>query len=168
MAQAVLASSRRPRARSARRQRGAIFVEAVIVCTMLTILLASAVFFHSLYANAMRATRDARLAAWQPAEEGCPSNFGIGQLFNLIAIDNCYDETCSVGGLDTQSDDGPVWLEMGAKTGEMTRQVTADETIDGRSYTARAHNRVICNERPQNERGDLLSIGEYILDAVIQ
>jgi hypothetical protein len=50
----------------------------------------------------------------------------------------------------------------------MTRQVTADETIDGRSYTARAHNRVICNERPQNERGDLLSIGEYILDAVIQ
>jgi hypothetical protein len=149
-------------------QRGAIFVEAVIVVTMLTILFASAVFFHALYANQIRATRDARLAAWQPAEEGCPSNFGIGQLFNLIAIDDCSDETCSVGGLDTQSDDGPAWLEMGAKTGEMTRTVTADEPIDGRTYSTRAYNRVICNERQQNERGDVLSIGAYILDAVIQ
>lgn len=151
-----------------RRQRGAVFVEAVIVVTMLTILFASAVFFHALYANQIRATRDARLAAWQPAEEGCPSNFGVGQLFNLIAIDSCSDETCSVGGLDTQSDDGPAWLEMGAKTGEMTRTVTADEAIDGRTYSTRAYNRVICNERQQNERGDVLSIGAYILDAVIQ
>jgi hypothetical protein len=156
------------RARSVRRQRGAIFVEAIVVCSMLIIMFASAVFFHSLYANKMRATRDARLAAWQPAEEGCPSTFGVAQLFNLISIDSCNDENCAVGGLDTQSDAAPDWLEIGAKTGEVTRTVTADEVIDGRSYSARAYNRVICNERQQNERGDLASVGEYILDAVIQ
>jgi hypothetical protein len=156
------------RARVARRQRGAIFVEAIIVCLMLIIMFASAVFFHSLYANSMRATREARLAAWQPAEEGCPSGFGVGQLFNLIAIDSCADESCSVGGLSTQSDTAPPWLEIGAKTGEMSRTVTADEVIGGESYSPRAYNRVICNERHQNERGDLLSIGEYLLDAVFQ
>lgn len=158
----------RATARARRRQRGAIFVEAIIVVTMLIILFASAVFFHALYANEMRATREVRLSAWQEAEAGCPSTFGVAQLFNLISVDSCYDESCSVGGLNTQSDTEPNWLEIGAKTGEMTRTVTADETIGGRSFTARAYNRVICNERQQNERGDLASIGEYLLDAVIQ
>jgi hypothetical protein len=151
-----------------RRQRGAIFVEAVIVVTMLTIVFASAVFFHSLYANQIRATRDARLTAWQQAEEGCPTTLGVAQLFNLISVDNCQDESCSVGGLNTASETGPDWLESGAKVGEVTRSVTADERIDARTYSLQAYNRVICNERHQNERGDLLSIGEYILDAVIQ
>jgi hypothetical protein len=50
----------------------------------------------------------------------------------------------------------------------MTRTVTADERIDGQTHSLQAYNRVICNERHQNERGDLLSIGEYILDAVVQ
>lgn len=151
-----------------RRQRGAVFVEALIVSSMLIVLFASGVFFHALYANKLRATRDARLAVWQQAEQGCPSSFGLGQLFNLVAIDSCNDESCSVGGLSTQSDTGPDWLDLGAKTSELSRTVTADESIGGRSFTARAYNRVICNERPQNERGDLASIGEYLLDAVIQ
>jgi len=135
---------------------------------MLIVMFASAVFFHALYANKMRATSDARRTAWEQAEAGCPSTFGAAQLFNLISVDNCYDESCSVGGLSTQSDSGPNWLEIGARTGAVTRTVTADEAIGGRSYTARAYNRVICNERPQNERGDLASIGEYLLDAVVQ
>jgi hypothetical protein len=168
LARAPQLRTSRQRARFGRRQRGAIFVEAIIVSSMLIVMFASAVFFHALYASKMRATREARLAAWQQAEEGCPSTFGVAQLFNLISIDNCADESCSVGGLSTQSDTGPDWLEIGAKTGEMTRTVTADQAIDGRSYTVRAYNRVICNERPQNERGDLASIGEYLLDAVIQ
>lgn len=145
-----------------------MFVEAAIVSTMLTIMLAGGVFFHALYANEMRAARDARLTAWQQAEEGCPSNFGVGQLFNYVSINNCRDESCSVGGLSTQSDSKPDWLEMGARVGEVTRTVTADEQIDGRSFTMRAYNRVVCNERRQNPRGDLASIGDYILDAVIQ
>ena len=158
----------RGRRRAVRRQRGAIFVEAIVVSTMLIILFASAMFFHALYANAMRATREVRLTAWQEAEAGCPSTFGVAQLFNLVSVESCHDESCSVGGLSTQSDTEPDWIEIGAKTGEMTRTVTADETIGGRSHSARAYNRVICNERQQNERGDLASIGEYLLDAVIQ
>jgi hypothetical protein len=154
--------------RSARRQRGAIFVEAVIVTTMLTILFAGGVFFHRLYSAKIRAVREARLVAWQQAEEGCPSKFGIGQIFNLISIDRCEDDTCQVGGLDTQTDDGPDWLDVGAKTGEAAHTATADRHIGGRSYSARAANRVICNERRQGDRSDLLNLGDYILDAVIQ
>ncbi|MET0413965.1 MAG: hypothetical protein ABW217_21830 [Polyangiaceae bacterium] len=154
--------------RSARQQRGAIFVEAVIVSLMLTILFAGGVFFHRLYSAKIRAVREARLSAWQQAEEGCPSKFGIGQIFNLISIDRCEDDNCSVGGLDTQTDDGPDWLDMGAKTGEASHTATADRHVGGRSYSLRAANRVICNERRQGVRGDLLTLGDYILDAVIQ
>jgi hypothetical protein len=154
--------------RSARKQRGAIFVEAVIVSLLLMIFFAGAVFFHRMYNAKIQAVRQARLMAWQAAEEGCPSAFGVGQLFNLIAIDRCTDETCSVGGLDTETDETPPWLELGAKTSDVAHSVTADRLVGGRTHSMRAHNRVICNERRQNERGDLASIGDYILDAVIQ
>jgi hypothetical protein len=166
--------SGRPRKKmAAARQRGAIFVEALIVCSMLMTMLAGAIFFHRMYSAKIRAGREARLAAWQAAEEGCPSKFGIGQIFNLAtanitATNSCSDDSCTVGGLNAQSDQAPSWLESGAKTGEVSYAVTAHERAGGQTHSMRAYNRVICNERRQNPRGDLASIGDYILDAVIQ
>jgi hypothetical protein len=154
--------------RAARRQRGAIFVEAIIVSSMLMTMLAGAIFFHRLYSAKILASREARLAAWQEAEAGCASRLGVGQIFNLININNCADETCSVGGLDTQTDEGPNWLEMGAKTSEISHTATAHARAGGNQYSMRSKIRVICNESRQNDRGDLASIGKYILDAVIE
>jgi hypothetical protein len=165
--------SRPPQRTAVRRRRGAIFVEAIIVCSMLMTMLAGAIFFHRMYSAKIRAIREARLAAWQASEAGCPSKFGIGQIFNLstanmTAINSCTDDSCTVGGLNTSSEAGPDWLESGAKTGDVVHTVTAHERAGGQVHSMRAHNRVICNESRQNARGDLASIGEYILDAVIQ
>jgi hypothetical protein len=135
---------------------------------MLMTMFAGAVFFHRLYAAKIRAVREARLDAWQAAEAGCATQMGMGQLFNLVSIDNCADESCSVGGLNTSSDQGTAWLELGAQTSEVSHTVTAHARAGGQSHSVRAYNRVICNERRQNARGDLASIGGYILDAVIQ
>lgn len=160
--------TQRPRTMAAaRRQRGAVFVEAIIVCSMLITMFASAVFFHSMYAAKIQALRDARLAAWEPAEAGCASEMGLGQLFSLVADGSCADENCSVGGLNVQSDDKPGWLEIGAETGEASHTVTAHVRAGGQTHSMQAYNRVICNESRQNDRGDLMSIGEYIFDAVI-
>lgn len=151
----------------ARRQRGAIFVEAIIVCSMLMTMLAGAIFFHSMYSAKILALREARLAAWQVAEEGCASSMGVGQLFSLVADGDCADDNCSLGGLDLQSDDKPSWLDTGAETSEITHTVSAHARAGGRTHSMKAYNRVICNEQRQNARGDLASIGEYIFDAVI-
>jgi hypothetical protein len=150
-----------------RRQRGAIFVESIIVFSMLMTMLAGGIFFHRMYAAKIRAGREARLAAWQTAEAGCASMMGAGQLFSLIGDGSCSGENCSVGGLNTRSDEKPGWLEIGAEASTMTQTVTAHARAGGQTHSMRAYNRVICNESRQNQRGDLASIGEYIFDAVV-
>jgi hypothetical protein len=134
---------------------------------MLITMLACAIFFHGMYSAKILALREARLAAWQPAEAGCASMMGAGQLFSIVADGSCADENCSVGGLNVQSDEKPGWLEIGAETGEVTHTVRAHARAGGQTHSMQAYNRVICNEQRQNARGDLLSIGEYIFDAVI-
>lgn len=155
------------RAVTHRRQRGAIFVEAIIVSAMLMIMLAGGIFFHRMYQAKLQAVREARLGAWQTAEQGCATMMGAGQLFSLVADGDCAGDNCSVGGLGVESEEKPGWLEIGAETGQASYTVSAHALAGGGAHTMRAYNRVICNERRQNRRGDLTSIGDYILDAVI-
>jgi hypothetical protein len=155
------------RTRARARQRGAIFVEAAIVSTMLMTMLAGGVFFHHMYDAKILAGREARLKAWEEAEKGCPSKLGAGQLMNYITPDSCVDESCTVGGLSAVSEESPNWLAMGAKVGDVTHSATEDEIVGGKAHSFRTINRVVCNESRQDSRGDLKTIGDYILDAVI-
>ncbi len=155
------------RVERARRRAGAVFVEAIIVCTMLMLALASAIFFDRMYSAKIRTLWESRVAAWKPAEDGCASKLGIGQLFNLVAVDSCSDDTCNVGGLSVDSNESPAWLQMGARTEQVSYSVSAQSLAAGGTYNMRTSNRVICNEQRQNEHGDLISIGEYIFDAVL-
>lgn len=148
-------------------EAGAVFVEAIVVCTMLMLALASAIFFDRMYTAKIRTLWESRLAAWKPAEDGCASKLGIGQLFNLVSVDSCSDETCNVGGLSADSNDSPDWLQMGARTEQVSSSVAAHSLPGSGTYNMRTSNRVICNEQRQNEHGDLISIGEYIFDAVL-
>jgi hypothetical protein len=159
---------RAPRCRrSKRHETGAVFVEAIVVCTMLMLTLASAIFYHRMYSAKIRTLWETRVAAWKPAEDGCASKLGIGQIFNLVSVDSCSDETCNVGGLSADSNDSPDWLAMGARTEQVSYSVAAHSLTGGGTYSMRTSNRVICNEQRQNEHGDLLSIGAYIFDAVL-
>jgi hypothetical protein len=134
---------------------------------MLMLMLAAAIFFDHLYSAKIRTIRESRLAAWKPAEDGCASKLGIGQLFNLVSVNSCSDETCDVGGLNANSDKSPDWLAMGARTDRIAYSVTADALAGGGTYVMQTSNRVICNEQRQNQHGDLISIGQYIFDAVV-
>jgi hypothetical protein len=152
----------------ARRQRGAILVEAVIVSALLMTLFAAAVFLHRMYSTKIRSIREARLSAWQAAEAGCDSLLGLPQLANLVPFDDCLDFSCSLGGLSAQSEAAPDWLEsLGAKTGQGMNVVVSPARIGGQSYTMEAHNRVICNERNRSERGDIISLFGHILDPIL-
>lgn len=134
---------------------------------MLMLALASAIFFDRMYSAKIRTLWETRVAAWKPAEDGCASKLGVGQLFNLVSVDSCADDTCNVGGLHVDSNDSPDWLAMGARTEQISYSVAAHALAGGGTYKMQTSNRVICNEQRQNEHGDLISIGEYIFDAVI-
>ena len=137
------------------------------MCSMLMTMLAAGVFFHHMYDAKILAGVEARQRAWEEAEKGCPSKLGAGQLMNYITPDSCVDESCTVGGLSAVSDDSPNWLAMGAKVGDVTHSATEDELVGGKTHSFRTVIRVVCNESRQDARGDLKTIGDYILDAVI-
>lgn len=70
--------TRNERNRTARRQRGAVMVEAALVLPLLVVFLGLFVFFHRAYKEKIRIRAEAREAAFSAASRGCPSGSGSG------------------------------------------------------------------------------------------
>jgi len=149
---------RRPRAR--RLARGAVLVEAIIVASMLITLMAGGLFLHHLYVAQLKALQDARLAAWSQALQGCSSGIDLGAIWS--------DAGESSAPIDVDTDSAPSFFGAVSHTGgSASETATADARIGGNSYTLSVKDTVACNEIPQNQRGDAISLIGYITANVI-
>jgi hypothetical protein len=147
-------------------------VEALIVSSMLMTMMAGGLFMHRHYAEKLRVMRESRLRAWQPAVSGCATGLGIGSVWNMLAGDpdpcgGTFGPGCSIGGLSADNDAPPPWLGVGAETQDVTGSVSAHSRLGGTTYAPHSYNRVVCNETPQDPRGDALSILGYVRDSLL-
>jgi len=134
--------------------RGAVFVEAIIVCSVLIVFLMGGLFLHRVYAVKLGSLRDARAHAWQQALEGCSGNLDIGAMFKgLVAL-----------GPPATLTPPPMSQQIGAvdhKTGTADATVTGPAALGGKRYDLGGSVQLACNEQIQGERGDLLDIALY-------
>jgi hypothetical protein len=158
-------------------QRGAVFVESIIVIGMITLMLAAGLFLHRLYMNKFRAMSESRAAAWTGALRGCPTGLGLVGIGTAIwnsveglASCNASDGAdCVVDGLTSSTTtDPPDWFgNAGANVPpRVTYTVGADRPLPFREKSVSAEHRVVCNETPQDEGGDLWSLIEYVRDSI--
>jgi hypothetical protein len=143
-----------------RRTRGAVFIEALIVCCMLTLMMASGVFFHRLYFTRQKTVGDARAAVWTQALAGC--NRGA----NLDAISQSNGVNAPDITIDTESVPsffGSVQHTRGSASGS----VVAPAQLGNTTYTLAMTTTVACNEIPANKRGDVKSIISYFSSTLI-
>jgi hypothetical protein len=135
--------------------RGAALVEGIVVVSLLMSLMAGGLFLHHLYLAQMKALGDARLAAWSQALQGCNSGVNLGGIWS--------DAGESAAPLDVDTESAPSFFGVVSHTSGSARETaSAHERAGGKSYTLSASDTVACNEVPQNERGDVLSLVGYI------
>ena len=138
-----------------RRARGAVLVEGIIVSSMLITLMAGGWFLHRLYVGQIKALQDARLAAWSQALQGCNSGVDLGGIW--------HEAGESSAPLDVDTDSAPSFFGTVSHTrGSASETATADARVGGKTYMLSAEDSVACNEVPQNERGDAISLIGYI------
>jgi hypothetical protein len=159
-----------------RRARGAVFVESIIVISMLMLMLAAGLFLHRLYSMKLKAVREARLAAWTPALRGCPTGLGFpgiagavwSSIDSLATCDSVNGANCVIQGLTTSgTTDPPDWMgTSGASMPDaVSYEVRSDSRVGGSRFTVSSQNRVACNETPQHESGDIWSMVDYVHDS---
>jgi hypothetical protein len=128
-------------------------LEGLLVVTMLVVALGGAGFLHHLFAAKMRANREARLAAWSRALEGCTAEGGGDELWNSQEND----------GLDEISEDSPPGF---LKVGHTSSSTTADDVrapngTTGPSMTS--SQQVACNDHIEGESDSIFSkIGDAL------
>lgn len=154
------------RLRARRRSRGAVLVEGAIVIAMLMIMMASALFFHRLYAMKLATMRQSRAAAWSKALPGCNSAIGLAALWQAVGLTNAAAGG-AFDGLNEDSNDVPMWMSVGRESDVKTETVSADKVIGGKAFDLRTVNSVVCNEKGDDERGDIIGILEYMWEATI-
>lgn len=148
------------RIRARRRGRGAILVESVIVIAMLTLMMASALFFHSLYAQKLKTQRESRAAAWGKALPGCNSAIELVAVWQAVGLaDAALD-------LNEDSTTPPTWMSVGRQEDVTSKTVTADRLVGG-SYTVKTTNSIVCNEKGDDKRGDVIAVLTQMWDALI-
>jgi hypothetical protein len=78
-------------------QRGSIFVEALIVCVLLTLFFAGCLGLHQLYAAKLQAMHDARALTWGKAfgREGCAPALDAANLFRNVV--DAADDPIGIG-----------------------------------------------------------------------
>ena len=146
--------------RARRLARGAVLVEGIIVSSMLITLMAGGLFLHRLYVAQIKALEDARLAAWSQALQGCSSGIDLSGIWQEAGE--------SSAPLDVDTDSAPSFFGAVSHTdGSASETATADARIGGMSYTLSVKDTVACNEIPQNQRGDAISLIGYITANVI-
>jgi threonine dehydrogenase-like Zn-dependent dehydrogenase len=154
------------RVRRRRRGRGAVLVEGTIVIAMLMIMMASALFFHRLYAVKLETMRMSRAAAWSKALPGCNSAVELVALWQAVGVANAASGD-AFDGLNEDSNDVPRWMEVGRQAEVKNATVTQDQIIGGQSFDLKTVNSVVCNEKGDDTRGDIIGVLKYMWDAII-
>ncbi len=148
------------RLRARRKGRGAIFVESIIVIAMLTLMMASALFFHGLYARKLKTMRESRAAAWEKSLPGCNS------AVELVAVWQAVGLVDSISGLNEDSDTAPEWMSVGRQEDTKSVTVTADKLVGG-TYNLKTTNSIVCNEKGDDHRGDIIAVLTQMWDTLI-
>jgi len=138
-----------------KRTRGAALVEGIVVTTLLMTMMAGGLFLHRLYLARMKAIENARLAAWTQALQGCSSAIDLGAIWQ--------DTGESAAPLDVDTDSTPSFFGAVSHTsGSAAETATPDARVGDKGYRLATSDSVACNEIPQNERGDAISLIGYI------
>ena len=149
-----------------RRSRGAVLVEGIIVSAMLMTMMASALFFHRLYAVKLQTMRTSRAAAWSKALPGCNSAVELVALWQAVGVANAASGD-AFDGLNEDSNDVPQWMSVGRQSDVKNETVTTDSVIGGKSFDLKTVNSVVCNEKGDDTRGDIIGVLKYMWDAII-
>lgn len=153
-----MSSSPTPRQTRVRRggvphPRGAVLVEAVILCSLFALIMAGAIFFHRLYFTKIKVVEEARAAVWTQAMRGCNEAADLGAIWSAGSDANG-------GDIDTEST--PSFFGAIAHTeGTSARTVEKPSIVGGDDYPLTITSRVACNEVPGDARGDIKSIIGY-------
>lgn len=153
------------------RERGAAFVESLIVISMILLCLFACLWFQALYAAKLQTLQSARASAWNSALAGCQ---GLENSQELLAQSARNSETMRAKGshdstegdasgitADTQGESTPDWFSL-REGGETTESVDFSQFGKEGTMPVGTRRKFQCNERPNpNELtlsgGDLLS-----------
>jgi|SRR6478609_1158501 len=148
------------RLRFRKHARGAALVEGIVVTSMLMTMMAGALFLHHLYLAQMKAIGDARLAAWSQALQGCNSGVDLGGIWQEAGE--------SSTPLDVDTDSTPSFFgAISHESGSASESATPHERVADKAYKMTINDSVACNEIPQNQRGDAISLIGYITANVV-
>jgi hypothetical protein len=150
------------RAARRRQERGAVFVEAIIVCTMLILFLTAGLFLHRLYSAKLGAMREARAATWSTALGGCRHGFEL-DFANAMRFFVAIGKPGAAAFVNPPDHIGSVAHDRASGDGA----VRAPEALGGKTYNLASSMQLACNEHIQSERGDLLNIVEYAVESIV-
>ena len=149
-----------------RRSRGAVFVEGIIVASMLMLMMAGALFFHRLYSAKLRTMRESRAAAWGQALPGCNSAVELVALWQAVGLADAATGG-ALDGLNEDSNGAPQWMSVGRKEDVKTATATEHAVLGGKSFNLKTVNSVVCNEVGDDHRGDIIGVLQYMWDTII-
>ncbi|HYQ44856.1 MAG TPA: hypothetical protein VER11_22880 [Polyangiaceae bacterium] len=142
------------------RARGAALVEGIVVTSMLMTMMAGGLFLHHLYLAQMKAIGDARLAAWSQALKGCNAGVDLGAIWSEAGE--------SSAPIDVDTDSTPSFFgAISHNSGSASESATPHERVGNKSYKLSVEDSVACDEIPQNQRGDVISLIGYVSGNVV-
>ena len=141
-------------------------MEGIIVAGMLTIMVSGALFFHYLYSTKLKTMQESRAAAWGKALPGCNSAVELVALWQAVGVANAASGD-ALDGLSDDSNSVPQWLEVGRQADVKSAAITSDAILGGHSYNLSTLNSVVCNEKGDDHRGDIIGVLQYMWDAII-
>jgi hypothetical protein len=134
-----------------RHNRGAIFVESLIVVGLTTLLLATGIFFHFLYIHKLSTMREARRKAWAAASEGCNGGItggGYDAVHNMLQFLAGEDGD---GRIDQMGQNSPLG-SVADRAGHHSSEAPAPALLHLGNVPIASSTRVACNEN--NPEGD--------------
>jgi hypothetical protein len=127
------------RERNRVRQRGAVFVEALIVAVLLVSFLTGIVTVRDAYANKLATLYDAREVAWRVAFDGCPSNASLADRAGSYgaAIGTALRELWDAFYEADQVESWGAWLAAAKALGPVARELLGGEDLSTKSAVVR-------------------------------
>jgi len=128
--------------------------------------MAGALFFNSLYSQKLKTMRVSRAAAWEKALPGCNSAVELVALWQAVGVADAASGG-ALDGLNDDSNNAPRWLEVGRQMDTERASVQADRLVGGNSYNVSTMNSVVCNEKGDDHRGDIISVLKQMWEVLI-
>lgn len=146
--------------RRARRERGAVLVEGLILSSMMILFMVGGLFFHRLYVAKLAAMREARGLAWIQAIAGCSDQISVQAVWAEVGA--------NPGEMSTDFESKPSYFgDVRRTTVSATRNVNAPAAFRGGTFATSASNVVACNEIPKSSDGDIGVVFKYIAANVL-